>query len=114
MLKINVKKVMEARGIFAPYKFMVRNGFTPTTATKIAKGEVEYLRLEYIERLSTLLNCLPNDLFEWTPNDRKEDVASNPLQAIRKNENSLNLPEILKGLPMDKLRQVEEMLKTIS
>jgi DNA-binding Xre family transcriptional regulator len=111
MLKINVRKVMEARGIFTPYKFMVKNGFTPTTATKISNGDVEYLRLEYIERLCGLLNCLPNDLFEWSPNDRKEDSPTHPLQAIRKNENSLNLPEILKGLPMDKLRQVEEMLK---
>jgi DNA-binding Xre family transcriptional regulator len=113
MLKINVRKVMEARGIFTPYKFMVKNGFTPTTATKISNGDVEYLRLEYIERLCSLLNCLPNDLFEWTPTDRKDDVPNHPLQAIRKSDNSLNLPEILKGLPMDKLRQVEEMLKNM-
>jgi len=114
MLSINVKKVMEARGIFKPYKFLVKNGFTPTTATKISKGDVEYLRLEYIERLSILLNCLPNDLFEWTPDDRKSDVASHPLQVIRKNDNAINLSETLKNLPMDKLRQVEEMLKKIS
>lgn len=113
MIKINVKKVMEARGIFAPYKFMVKNGFIPTTATKIAKGEVEYLRLEYIEKLCTLLNCLPNDLFEWIPADKREDNPKHPLYPIRKNENSMNLPEILKGLPMDKLRQIEDMLKNI-
>jgi DNA-binding Xre family transcriptional regulator len=77
MLKINVRKVMEARGIFTPYKFMVKNGFTPTTATKISNGDVEYLRLEYIERLCTLLNCLPNDLFDWTPNEKKEDSNKN-------------------------------------
>jgi DNA-binding Xre family transcriptional regulator len=111
MLKINVKRVMEARGVFTPYKFMVRNGFTPTTATKIANSDVEYLRLEYIERLCGLLNCMPNDLFEWTPNDKKEDNPNHPLYPIKKNESSMNLPEILKGLPMDKLRQVEEMLK---
>lgn len=113
MIKINVKRVMEARGIFTPYKFMVKNGFPVTTATQISKGNVEYLRLEYIERFCTLLNCLPNDLFEWTPNDKKADDPNNPLQAIKKNDNSMNLPEILKGLPMDKLRQVEEMLKTL-
>lgn len=113
MLKVNVRKVMEARGIFTPYKFMVKNGFTPTTATKISNGDVEYLRLEYIERLCGLLNCLPNDLFDWTPNDKKEDTPNHPLAPIRKSDNSLNLPEMLKGLPMDKLRQVEEMLKNM-
>ncbi len=102
---------MEARGIFNPYKFMVKQGFTPTTATKITNGDVEYLRLEYVERLCSLLNCLPNDLFEWIPNERKEDNAAHPLYSIKKNDASMNLPEILKGLPMDKLRQVEEMLK---
>jgi len=113
MLKINVKKVMEARGIFNPYKYMVKNGFPPATANKISKGDVEFLRLDYVERLCSHLNCLPNDLFEWTPNDRKEDTATHPLQAIRKNDNSLNLSEVLKGLPMDKLRQVEELLNNM-
>jgi DNA-binding Xre family transcriptional regulator len=114
MLKISVRKVMEARGIFNPYKFMVKQGFTPTTATKIANGDVEYLRLEYIETLCSLLNCLPNDLFEWIPADKKDDKATHPLYPIRKNDNSLNLPEMLKSLPMDKLRQVEELLKNFN
>lgn len=102
---------MEARGILTPYKFMVKNGFTPTTATKLASGDVEYLRLEYIETLCTLLNCMPNDLFDWTPNDKKDDYANHPLQPIKKSEKTLNLPEMLKSLPMDKLRKVEELLK---
>ena len=111
MINISVKRVMEARGIFNPYKFLVKNGFTPTTANLISKGKTEFLRLEYVERLCVMLNCLPNDLFEWTPNDRKSDTPDNPLQAIRKNEDSGNLAETLKSLPMDKIRQVEEMLK---
>jgi len=110
MLEFNLTKVMEARGIVKPYGFMVRNGFKPTAASKLAKGEVENLRLDYVESLCSLLNCLPNDLFEWTPNSKKEDTSTNPLQVIRKNEKPLNLPEFLKALPMDKLRQVEEIL----
>lgn len=104
---------MEARGIYTPYKFMVKNGFTPTTATKISNSDVEYLRLEYVETLCKLLNCLPNDLFEWTPDDKKSDYPQHPLQAIRKNESSLNIAETLKSLPMTKLREVEEMLKNL-
>jgi len=113
MLKINVTKVMEARGIAKPYSFMVKNGFTPAKASKIAKGDVEFLRLDHVEKLCGLLNCLPNDLFEWTPQDRKEDTPTHPLQGIRKNENPLNMSEVLKALPMEKFRLVEEMLSKL-
>lgn len=111
MIKLSVRRAMEARGIDKPYKFLVKSGFGVTTSRIISTGTVEYLRLDNLEKLCVMLNCTPNDLLEWTPNSRKEDVAENPLQAIRKNEDSLNLGEVLKQLPMDKLRQVEEVLR---
>lgn len=107
-----MNKVASVRGVDKRYKFLVRNGFTPTTATKLANGDVEYLRLEYLEKLSALLNCTPNDLFEWTPNSRAEDKADHPLQSIRKAD-VVDLTETLRSLPMDKLKEVESLIASI-
>jgi len=112
MLKFSLNKVASVRGVDKRYKFLVKNGFTPTTATKLSNGDVEYLRLDYLEKLSTLLNCTPNDLFEWTPNSRTEDKADHPLQAIRKSE-VVDFTETLRSLPMEKLKEVEAILASV-
>lgn len=112
MLQFSIERVCTARGIPKPYKFLVRNGFLPTTATKLAKGDVEYLRVEYLERLCVLLNCVPNDLFEWIPDSRAEDRPDHPLYSIRQTE-KLDFAETLKNLPMSKLREIEVIISNL-
>jgi DNA-binding Xre family transcriptional regulator len=112
MLQFSIKKVCDARGITKVYRFLTKNGFLPTTASKLSKGDVEYLRLEYIEKLCSLLNCVPNDLFEWVPNSRAEDKPDHPLQAIRQSE-IINLTETLKSLPMSKIKEVESLIASL-
>lgn len=112
MLKFSLDKVASARGLDKKYKFMVKNGFMPTTATKLANGNVEYLRLEYLERICVLLNCTPNDLFEWTPDSKAEDRNDHPLQPIKKSE-AINFAEALKSLPISRIKEVEALLRSI-
>jgi len=109
MLSFSITRVANLRGIGKPYKFLVKNGFTPTTATKLASGDIEYLRVEYLEKLASLLNCTPNDFFEWTPNSRAEDKADHPLSVLRKAE-LVDLTSTLRGLSMEKLKEVEALL----
>lgn len=108
---MNIQRVMNARGITTYYKFLVKNGFTPATATKLVNGKIEYFKFDHVEKLCTLLNCTPNDLIEWTPNEKSEDKPGHPLQAIRKKGHNVNLTEILKTLPMDKLKEVEKLIQ---
>jgi len=111
MITINIQRVMNARGITTYYKFLVKNGFTPSTATKLVNNTIEYFKFDHIEKLCNLLNCTPNDLIEWTPNEKSEDKPNHPLQAIRKRGGNVNLTEILKTLPMDKLKEVEKLIQ---
>lgn len=112
MLEFSIEKVCKARGIEKPYKFLIKSGFLPATATKLSKGSVEYLRLEYIERLCTLLNCTPNDLFEWSPSSKAEDREDHPLFSIRKSD-KIDLVETIKSLPMNKLKEIESLISNI-
>ena len=105
MLEFSIEKVCKARGIEKPYKFLIKSGFLPATATKLSKGSGEYLRLEYIERI-----C--NDLFEWTPQAKTDDREDHPLYSIRKSE-KIDLVETIKSLPMNKLKEIESLISTI-
>lgn len=112
MISFSLEKVCGARGIIKPYRFLTKSGFSPTTATKLVNGDIEYIRLEYIEIICGLLNCTPNDLFVWVPNSKSDDSADHPLQAIRKTEN-IDLTATLQNLPMGKLKEVEALLLSI-
>ena len=112
MLEFSIQKVCKARGIEKSYKFLIKNGFLPATATKLSKGNVEYLRLEYIERICALLNCSPNDLFEWTPDNLDDNHQNHPLFSIRKSE-KIDLVETIKTLPMNKLKEIEVLISSI-
>lgn len=112
MLKFSLTKLAFARGIANQYSFLVKNGFSSATAKLLESGEIDYLKLEYLERLSVILNCTPNDLFEWVPNNKSEDKADHPLQPLKKSA-SINMGKVLKKLPMEKIRELESLLKSI-
>lgn len=112
MLELNLKRIFKARGIDMPYKFLVKNGFVPFTAHKYKNGKVEHMRLDHIEKLCILLNCTPNEMFEWTPDDLLDDRKDNPLQKIRKREKKLEISKILSRMSLEKLEEIEKMLQT--
>ncbi len=110
MLHLNLQRIFKARGIEQPYKFLVRSGFVPFTAHKYKNGKVEHIRLDHIEKLCVVLKCTPNDLFEWQPDDLLDDRTDHPLQKIRTREKKAALSQMLSGMPLEKLEEIEKIL----
>ncbi len=112
MIVLSLGRLFNARGIGKPYGFLVKNGFTPTTATKLVSGNVEYLRLEYIDKLANLLNCAPNDMFEWTPDSEADDKHDHPLQVLKRGVD-INLAETLRNLPYQKIKELGDIIHSM-
>jgi DNA-binding Xre family transcriptional regulator len=110
MVQLNLQRIFKARGIDQPYKFLVRSGFVPFTAHKYKNGKVEHIRLDHIEKLCVALNCTPNDIFEWTPDDLLDDRDNHPLQKIRTRQKQASLNQLLSTMPLEKLEEIEKML----
>lgn len=110
MLDLNLKRIFKARAIEQPYKFLVQNGFVPFTAHKYKNGKVEHMRLDHIEKLCIILNCTPNELFEWVPNDLLDDRADHPLQKIRRREKRIEINKLLSKVSLDKLEEIEKLI----
>lgn len=111
MLHLNLKKLFRARGIEKPYTFLVKSGFVPFTAHKYKTGEVDQIRLNHIEQLCISLNCTPNDIFEWQPNDLLDDRRDHPLQAIRRKEKKLEINRLLSKISLSDLEEVHNLLE---
>lgn len=114
MVKLNLNRIFKARGIEQPYRFLVKGGFVSFTAHKYKNGKVEQIRLDHIEQLCVLLNCTPNDIFEWTPNDLLDDRNDHPLQKIRKQEKKIEIGKLLSKMPLQKLEEIERMLQSVA
>ena len=114
MILLNLKRIFKARGIEQPYKFLVKSGFVPFTAHKYKNSKVEQIRLDHIEQLCILLNCTPNDIFEWMPNDLLDDREDHPLQTIRRREKKMDISRMLSKLSLSKLEEVEKMLAAVA
>ena len=110
MLQLNLTRIFKARGIEQPYKFLVRNGFVPFTAHKYKNSKVDAIRLDHIEKLCVLLNCTPNDILEWLPQDLLDDTPNHPLQKIRRRDKKIEINKMLSNLSLDKLEEIEKML----
>lgn len=51
--------------------FLRDNGIHPTTIAKMSKNQ--YVSLEALEKICTLLNCKIQDIVEFIPDNEKED-----------------------------------------
>ncbi len=106
MLFLNLKRVMDMRGIERPYAFLVKNGFSAQAATSWSQNQVGCIKPSQIETLCTALNCTPNDLFEWRVDNKTVIPEAHALHSLKKSNTHLALRDI----PADKLEKLGEML----
>lgn len=111
MLVLNLNRIINLRGFDRVYTFLAANGFVHSTAWKIDNNKLSSIKIEHIGKLCVLLNCTPNDLFDWKPEQANPLPADHALNALVKEEISLDLKKLLKGIPIDKMPEVENLLK---
>jgi DNA-binding Xre family transcriptional regulator len=111
MMIFNPNRMFALRGIDKPYRFLVNNGFGSTTASDLINIRKPLVRTEYLERLCLLLNCTPNDLYEWKPDNNVSIAENHPLKALEKAEMPPQMSELIKDIPVEKLSEVQNMLR---
>ena len=112
MLILNLKRVFALRGIDNPFTYLVKNGFVRTTASNLLNGKTAFIRIEHLEAICEMLNCQPNDPFEWKPTS-SVSTERHPLKMLRRAKNSRKFTDMVKTIPLDKLNQIESLLEEI-
>lgn len=113
MLFFNVRRMLETRGIENPYTFLVKNGFVSQTASNLSRNQIKHIKPEQIEKLCLLLNCTPNDLFEWQTETDAPTPENHPLKSLVRDKNATPAAQLLKSIPAEKLAQAEELLRQL-
>ncbi len=110
MLYFNLTRLLKLRGVERPYSWLVVNGFVPQTAVRWAKNDIGYMRPAQMEKICLLLNCTPNDLFDWREDGKTVVHDTHALRTLIKHAPDTTIQTTLRELPLDKLEKLGEML----
>lgn len=111
MLYFNFTRLFKARGIQRPFSFMRKAGYSDGFATKIANNRFRQFNLIELERLCETFHCTPNDILEWIPNSKDEDLESHPLKELKRSNSFFDLSKVLSKVPLEKLDSITEIIR---
>lgn len=114
MIQLNIRRVFALRGIEKPLKLMIQAGISRATASNLLNNSVDSINSTHLEKLCEMLNCEPNDLYQWTPSANTQNVETHPLKNLRRTQSVQNLSEMLKNVPLDKIGQIENLLNNVN
>lgn len=106
MLSFNLKRVFALRGIENPAAFMVEAGIVRQTTNNLLRQETSLVKIEHLELLCRLLNCTPNDFFEW--HDDKSLPEKHSLNTLKRSRSAQSIQSMIQELP---LGEVEKMFE---
>ena len=109
MLIFNPRRIFGLRGIERPNNFLVKNGFTPMIASRLLAVGLTNVKVSSVGKLCELLNCTPNDLFDWRPSGNTTLPENHALRSLVR-EDRVHLTELLKDLPAEKLADLHAMI----
>lgn len=111
MLDLNVARVLNLRGItLRHYSYLTKNGFIRSTASKLVRNQTWQIRFSLLEQLCLLLNCTPNDLFQWRPDEHQAITENTALKSLIRGEQEAAISQMVKDMPIEKLERVKELL----
>ena len=110
MLRYNFQRILKARGIEKPVVYLSSVGFSVNFATKVTNNRVVRINLRELERLCLILQCTPNDFYEWIPDKDVQTSSSHPLNAIKKSEKVIDLTKMLNSIPLGYLEEIESVI----
>lgn len=110
MLTFNLTRVFALRGIDKPFAFLVKCGFHRTIASNLMNNRAVNIKIRHLQTICRALNCTPNDLFEWKPDENDTLGENHSLNSLKRDKIPARLSQIVKDIPVEKLDRVEELL----
>ncbi len=113
MLIFNIRRVLAIRGITHALDYLTKNGFTRPSAVNIYNFQVSNIKVKNLEKLCRLLNCTPNDFFEWREKEGEDAITETHALNNLRREKSAEINKLMKEIPLEKLNDIEEFLKEL-
>ena len=108
MLKLDLRPLLQVRGISQPYSFLRGHGFTHNIAWKLLSGKSRECRYHHIEKLCRLLLCTPNDLLVWKPDENEVYPDNLPLRELMVKPETVNIEDEMSKMSFGQMVRFKE------
>jgi putative transcriptional regulator len=105
MIKVNIKKIAENKGIYSGYQLQKAMQIQPAQAYKWFNNDLKMIDVESLDKLCKFFDCMPSDLLVYTSGKvKKEKPVKTPVIAQKEtikdesNGDLLSTAEVAKRL----------------
>ncbi len=109
MLEMNLKALLEGKGIENPQRYLVAGGLPYYTVSRLFNNKIQNVTYATLEKLCIICNCTIDELFVWTPGDGLAD-AKIALQKLKAKPAKPSPVERIKHLPVEKLEELQKFI----
>ena len=109
MLVLNLGPVCVVRGIQNPFRFLVKSGITPHSASSLLDNTIKSVNLIHLEILCRILICEPNDLLVWVPEQSDSLPDTHPLHNLKATP-SKGISEVISDIPYKELKSITKTI----
>lgn len=103
MLKLSLVRALQLRGVKNHKQFLNDLNFASSSVKGFLNETAAQIKYEQLEALCVALNCTPNDLFEWQPDEKRQIQPNHSLNRLKKK----NLAQMLNDIPLEKFEQID-------
>ncbi len=112
MLKLRINDLINIRGIKRPFTFLRKHGFSNHKIRLFQSGKANSFNIKDLEYLCEILNCTPNDLFNWEPDVNNMLPDAHPLYKLIKSPD-INLAEITTDMSTEEFAEFSKKVLEI-
>lgn len=109
MLKYNIKALCTARGITKPVGHLIKSGINSQMASLLIRNKLAAIKPAILEKLCIHLNCTPNDLMEWIP-EENTNSQNHPLSPLQRKQLPAQIQNIMQDIPVSRLKEFENKM----
>ncbi len=114
MITFYVKELMISKGYKYPNNTLRKLGFHYTQASHLLSGKARSLSLNHVEMLCIFLNCTPNDIMNFTPDQKDYIQSTHPLNEVTKEAQTMGPIDYLRSLSPKDLKKANELLRQMN
>ncbi len=78
-------------------------------ASQLINNKLAAIKPAVIEKLCVHLNCTPNDLMEWIP-EENTNTQNHPLESLMLKQLPQQIQNIMQDIPVSKLKEFENKM----
>lgn len=112
MIYLDIKRVLSVRGIENHYKKLVDLGISPAKARNLLGKSAVRINFDHLEKICLLLNCTPNDLLVWRPNEAQANPEAQALIKLKR-DGSEDISKLMKSLPIEKFDEIVGIIQNL-